>query len=436
MNIVDLSALSIFLIISMQESKNYIAVEITDNIFFSSQYLLNNHTNIRNKNDLEDLIDNMIKKYANVGFPFCHIYPEVVYKNEAIEKVILKIDEGERVMVTDYIFHTQGKTETSIIRRIADAKTGIYFSHKEVEKSKRNLLRTEVFENIDDNLIYQDGNYYVLLYLTEKKTDYFTVLGSFAEDDFHFSISFHSLNLLGTLRRLQFLYEYEKLFSFQFSEPLLIYPAEIEGNFSLLTYDSVRLIQFSGTVTAPLGRYFEVSLMSGIEAISYYGNIPETQGHTDNTLGLSFAFHHNTSNWALNQTIGYEHLFRQHDRRRVRYDGEFEMLKLNLKTHCYVVNTDSFEYFDYYRLGGAHNLRGYFEEEFIVSDAIWLNCEYKKFFVFPLFDIGLLDNDIKFSYGFGIEAKSDFANATLVIAWPQKANWRDGKIHLMLKTGF
>ncbi len=420
----------------MLELKNEVKIEIADNVFFSSQYLLNDNVSVRNKDDIENLIENIIREYADAGFPFCRIYPEIICKDDTIKKVILKIDEGKRVMVTDYFFNTDGKTEISVIKKVADFEKGIYFSHKDIEKSKENLLRTEVFENIADNVIYQDGNYYVLLNLQEKKTDYFTALGSLGEANFDFSISFNSLNLLGTLRRLRFLYEYDKLFSFQFSEPLLIYPAEIEGNFALTTYDSVRLIQFSGTVTAPLGRYFKVSLMSGVEAISYYGSSAEIQGHTDNTLGLGFAFFHNASNWTVDQTIGYDHLFRKYDRRRVRYDGEFEIQKLNLRTHYYVVNTDSFEYFDYCRLGGADDLRGYLEEEFIVSYAIWLNSEYKKFFVFPLFDIGLLDGAIKFSYGFGIEAESDFAKAALIIAWPQQATWRDGKIHLMLETGF
>lgn len=397
---------------------------------------MNSNVEIRNKGEIEDLIMHIIKEYANAGFPFCRISPEIIHADSTTEKIILKIDEGKRVIIADYLFDIEGKSEIGPVKKVANFKTGSYFSSKEIERSKRNLMKTEVFEDVYDNIIYRDGSYFVLFSLQEKKTDYLTAYGSLAEDNWNFSISFFSQNILGSLRKLEFRYEHPKLFSLQFTEPILIYPAALNGIFSLWTYDSVRLIQFNGKFIAPLGQHFEVSLMSGIEAVSYFGDDSLARGHTNNILGVGFGMDYEKSNWSCAQDINFDYLFRQNDRWRIQYDGEIDVMKFVIKPHYYLAKTDSFEFFDYYRMGGAKNIRGYLEEEFIVSEAMWLNIEYKKFFVFPLIDIGLLQDNLKLSYGIGMEAKSDFANASLVIAWPKQGTWRDGKIHLIFERGF
>ena len=169
--------------------------------------------------------------------------------------------------------------------------------------------------------------------------------------------------------------------------------------------------------------------------MSYYGDSDIGQ-HIDNLLGLGLGLDYGKAKWGIAQEVNFEYLFRQFDRWVLKYDGEFYINGLFIKPHYYRVNTDSFEYFDYLRIGGASDIRGYLEEEFIVSRAMWVNIEYKRFFLFPLFDIGRLGDEIQFSYGFGIEAKSDFANASLILAWPKNGHWRDGKIHLMFEKGF
>jgi outer membrane protein assembly factor BamA len=425
-----------FFILSVNQLYSSIPIELTGNIFFSSDYLMHGIVTIENKSDVEELIANMIKKYAEIGFPFCRIYPEIIYEDNRVEKIILKIKEGERIIITDYLFNVEGKTARGAVKKIAKLETNTYFCSKELEKSKRNMLNTDVFEDVDYNIIHREDMYYVLFNLIERKSDYITALGSLGENEINFSISFYSLNLLGTLRKLQFLYEYRKLFSIEFTEPILIYPAELQGNFSLWSYDSVRLIQFNGKFSAPLHEHLKVSLMSGIEAVSYSGNDTTLRGHTDNLLGIGLDANIGSSTWQCKQIFNFDYLFRQHDRWRIQYDGKFEVKNINISPHYYMVRTDSFEYFDYYRMGGTKNLRGYLEEEFITDDVKWLNLEYKRFFIFPVFDIGIIDNDIKFSYGFGIEAKSDFAHTAFIIAWPRDGTWRDGKIHLMLEKGF
>jgi len=425
-----------FLMMSALELRDDPIIEINGNVFFSSQYLMAEGTAIKNKSDVENLVAQIIRFYTDAGYPFCRIYPEIVAEDNVIKKIVLTIEEGSRITVTDYIYDIQGKTAEGVVKKIMGLKQDSYFSSEEINHSKEKLLRTRVFENITDNIIYRDGNYYVLFSLKERKSDYLTTFGSFGESDINFSINFFSLNLLGTLRQLQFDYEYQKLFALQFTEPVLIFPASLNIRFSLWTYDSVRLIQFNGRFIAPLSDIFNVSLLSGVEAVSYPENNSNAQGHTNNLLGIGFGLVYDTLNLSFKQEINFEYLFRHYDRWKMQYDSEFDINKFIIKTHYYTVETDSFEYFDHYRIGGAKDLRGYYDEELIASHAMWLNCEYKKFLIFPLFDVGLLDHDIQFSYGLGIEAKSRFADASLIIAWPKHGSWQDGKIHLMFEKGF
>lgn len=111
-------------------------------------------------------------------------------------------------------------------------------------------------------------------------------------------------------------------------------------------------------------------------------------------------------------------------------------MKINVRPHYYFVETDSFEYFDYYRFGGAQVLRGYLEEEFYLRSAVWVNFEYKKLFIYPLFDIGWIQDEIKYSYGFGMTIASNALDAAIIFAWPKQSTWLDGKIHLQLQTEF
>lgn len=410
-------------------------IEFSGNNFFSSAYLMAKSTRIENDMDIVHLIQNILTKYSNAGFPFCRISPEIVYQNQEIEKIILKIDEGEKVIISDCLFNIRGKTEIAAVKKIVHLRIGDYFSAKEITRSKNLLLKTGAFENISDNIVSRDGNYYLLFNITEKRSDYVTALGSLAENNLNFGITFYSLNLLGTLRQLQFRYEYQKLFSLQFTEPILIAPSVFNVDFSLWTYDSARLTQLKGKFTTPLGYYFNISLTTGVEAVSYYTNVLSTPQKVDNLLGLGLSQDYETSSWTCRQEISFEFALRKFDRYTIEYDGEINLGKFHIKPHYYWVKTDSFEYFDYFRVGGSKNLRGYLEEEFIVLRALWLNIEYRKFFVFPLFDFGLMGDALKFSYGFGITTESDFANASLALAWPRDGNWRDGKVHIMFEKG-
>lgn len=426
--------MNVLLIVSIVMHQS-IPVEINNNVFFSSDYLLGGIA-IKESDDVETIIAHILTAYANAGFPFCRVLPKVTYQDSTPVKIVLAIEEGDRIIIKDYLFTIHGKSLVGVVRKIAQVKKHIYFSHREVEKVKRNILATEVFDTVSDRIILDNDTYYLLFSLQERMSDYLTVFGSFAEDEFTFSASLHSINLLGTLRRLRFLYEYQKLFSLEFEDPILIYPTRLTGAFGLWSYDSVRLVQVTGNITAPIGEMFTLSLLSGLERSSSFRGGSLLAEETSSLLGIGGSMNIFRRVWSTEHSFLYDYLFRSQNRWRVTYHGVLRFFRIEVRPHYYYVHSDSFHYFDYIRIGGSQNLRGYRNEEFIVQDARWVNIEYRKFIVFPLIDVALLDHNVKYSYGFGIEAQSRFGRAQLMFAWPRHGTWREGKIHFVLEKGF
>ena len=411
-------------------------METTGNTFFSSQYLLQKAADITSEQDAERLIYSIIAKYNNAGFPFCRIYPAMLESDAGSPQLILTIEEGPRVEIEDLLVRTEGKTDIGAAKRLADFEAGEYFSTRKTERAKKRLLDTGAFDRIDESIPNRDGRHYLLLTLREKESDLLMLSGSLSGDDREFGASFASSNLLGTLRKMHFDYEYERLFSIRGLEPVLIAPAHIEGEFSILTYDSTRLISGQVKFGAPVGDNFNISLLSGFEIVNHYDNDTLISESSDNLLGAGVGFEYRSSTWSTDHQLGVDYLFRTVDRLKFMYDGNLNFFNFSIRPHYRHVWTDIFDFFDYVRIGGSGDLRGYLEDEFTAKRAFWVNIEYHRLFIFPLFDIARVDRTFLYSYGLGISAQSRIADASLMLAWPKGGKWSDGKIHLALTREF
>lgn len=415
------------------EPSPLIDISISGNYFFSDRYLLQDRT-IRNLDEADIFIRHILIIYNNAGFPFCEIRPAMEKDGNRITKIFLNIDEGDRVVIAEHIFIPDKNTYPGAIRRFVHAKQNNYFSARDIQLIRQKLLRTQAFKHVEENIAYQNDRYYVLWRVHEQQTDFINAYGSISDDNYIFSITLHSINLLGTLRQLEFLYEYEKLFSIQITEPVLLAPTSIQARISLLTYDTLQLFELNGIVSSPLGQWFDISILSGIERASYGDSSVEAR--TNTILGGGLAAHVTHTWFETKHSIILDYLVRTNERWRVIYDGSITAFDFSIQPHGRYVFTDSLLFFDYYRLGGARSLRGYFEEDIIATKALWVNLEYKRFFAFPLVDIGYINNTVLYSYGFGIEARSSFAHAAFIVAWPKNGSWRDGILHLAFEKGF
>ena len=412
------------------------SLELQGNVFFSTRYLVGQRPTFRNQREVERLINAILDKYNNAGFPFCRITPLVSHIDDAAPVITLKIDEGERTLIENLLLVTKGKTDIGAAKRLAHFPKGKYFSLEDITRAKRRLNKTKAFTEIREKVIPRNDKYYVLFELTEKESDYLTLSGSLNDAGFEFGASYSTYSLLGTLRQFDFKYEYQRLFALNFREPVLIAPATFGADFSILTYDSTRQIEGTALFRAPLGEYFNASVVSGIALVTHYGTDTVQYQTSDNLLGIGLEFDYENLSFRNSQKIDLDYLFRDSDRLRVRYDSETEIWKFTVGMHYHRVFTDSFDFFDYLRIGGAGDLRGYLEDEFMAQRAFWFNLEYHRLFIYPIFDIGRIQENFVYSYGFGIDARSRFMDASMVLAWPRGGSWEDGKVHLLLSKGF
>jgi outer membrane protein assembly factor BamA len=411
-------------------------LDVSGNVFYSSNYLLGAGADIQDQEAVEQIISSILVKYNDAGFPFCKISPTVFRDDNQTSRIVLNITEGPRVVIEDVFIKTAGRTDVGAARRVANFAPGDYFSLKDVNSAKKRLMKTKAFKEITDHILDRDRRYYLLFSLEEKQSDFLSLSGSLSDEDFELGASYSSLSLLGTLRQLSFEYEYQRLFSLKFSEPVLISPAVFDTDFSIWTFDSTRQIQGRARFSAPVGRYFNASVMSGIEIVNYFGTDTLVSETSDNLLGAGLGFDYEMPNWITQHTLEVGYLFRDADRLRIEYGSQTELWQFVIRMNYHYVRTDSFLFFDYSRIGGADDLRGYLEDEFLARRAFWFNIEYHRLPVFPLLDIARIDGETLYSFGLGLEARSRFADASLILAWPGRGNWNDGKLHLLFSKGF
>ncbi len=436
-----LSILTVITISSLASSSEII-LQLEGNAFFSSRFLLADRKPFKNEKDIERYIRTILDRYSDAGFPFCTIRPEFSIVDGTTTRLILHINEGERVIVRDYVFKTDGKTETAPLRKIAHIPTKQYFSLHHINKTKKAILGTNVFSSISESLWEKNHEYYVFFELNEKSSDYIVAAGSFSEAQSFLSFDITSLNLFGTLRQFQFYYNTNlgdqssrKSFKVSFTEPIMLNPVVFSTTLSILSADSTRLVEFNGTFTAPVNDYLNLTLSSGVEMTDYLTDTGSIN-HTNSLLGIGIQSEFQTTGYTISGNLSFDYLFRYYERLRIRFDGVIEIARFYLKPHhCFVIS-DSLEYFDYFRLGGATNLRGYMEDEFLSKHFFWANIEYKRLPIYPLFDIAWFERRYEYSYGIGIDARTNLANASIVFAWPRKAKWNDGKVHLSLARSF
>ncbi|MEO0095544.1 MAG: hypothetical protein ABIL46_06510 [candidate division WOR-3 bacterium] len=433
-------SISILSLVFINNIVDDISVELKGNLYFSSNYIMKFYKPFKNRQDIEIFIKKILDLYANAGFPFCSINPEFVDTDSIKKRLILHINEGEQIIIKDYIFKTDGKTDTGPLKKIACVKENQLFSLNDLNRAKKSILRTGVFNNISATILKKENDYYLYFELKEKPTDYIMAGGSFAQTDNYLTVEFYSLNIFGTLRHFQFHYESniflrkinKKIFNINFTEPILLSPVTFNAELQLWTYDSARLTELNINFNAPLSDYYRIILSSGIEMANYLTDTG-SYNYTHTLLGIGFQANFYVGNFKLLNSVKSDYLIRENKRIRFLYDGIIEYKNLFFKPHYCLVKTKSFVYLDYHRLGGVKNLRGYMEDEFMVKEAFWLNIEYRKLPIYPLFDIAWFEKKYTYSYGVGIDAKTNLVNTSVIFAMPENGTWTDTKVHILLE---
>jgi hypothetical protein len=427
-------SLSLILIGAQPVNQTELPVVLVGNLFFSSSFLLRGTRSLRSERDVENLIGRILDKYADAGFPFSRVRPKYAGLPDSLPTLRLAVEEGPRVRIADYIFRIRGKTNPQTLKKWTRVRTDEYFSRRELERVKRRIARSGLYKEIRDQILRRGDEYYLRLDLGEEPSDFITAGGSLTQTDGDFFGMLDSRNLLGEIRELHAQYEYRKLFRLQYADPILIAPLELSLDFAIATYDSARLVNINGRLSAPVTESFRISILSGREMVSY--SDPDRTGYQSSLVGLGLEFRPESDFIRTAQVCNIEYLFRTAARIKFQYDGQFDFLHLMIKPHFWWTRTDQFEYFDYFRIGGSRTIRGYLEEEIIAREIFWVNNEYKKYLFYPLFDFAFADGRFYYAYGLGLDVRTSLGNAALALVWPRDGDWRDGKLHFFIEKGF
>ena len=144
---------------------------------------------------------------------------------------------------------------------------------------------------------------------------------------------------------------------------------------------------------------------------------------------------------------------------RVLFEAEYYQRTLKrqvlmLRFHGEAILAEEIQFSDLMRFGGAQNLRGYREQQFLASQLMWLNTEYRfllsrKAFLFGFYDIGYffkpqnpinaLDGSLRgWRRGFGIGARIDTPLGLMGISYAlgEGDTFSTGKVHFGIVNAF
>ncbi len=136
------------------------------------------------------------------------------------------------------------------------------------------------------------------------------------------------------------------------------------------------------------------------------------------------------------------------------YQRTFKRQVLMLRFHGEAILADEIQFSDLMRFGGAQNLRGYREQQFLASQLMWLNTEYRfllsrKAFLFGFYDVGYffkpqnpinaLDGSLRgWRRGVGVGARVDTPLGLMGISYAlgEGDTFSTGKVHFGIINAF
>ncbi len=181
--------------------------------------------------------------YANQGYANVRVIPRVD-KNEAesIVNISFDIDKGSLVYFNRIIITGNEKTRDKVIRReLAIEEQGLY-SMKKIQRSNRNLVYKDYFQNIDIKPVEtkEENKRDVQVTVEEKSTGNFSFGGGFSSDDGPFGqFSVEERNLFGKGQTGKFTIRMSgenALYNIGFTEPWL-FDRPISAGFDIYKFE-------------------------------------------------------------------------------------------------------------------------------------------------------------------------------------------------------
>lgn len=463
---------------------------------------------------LENDIDEILKKYESLGRPFTKVFlrePRIVYEDHnSSPKPRLEIDidiqEGKFTkLVGTRIFGNQS-TKQEIIEREIRFRAGEAFREEKFNLIQERLERTNFFERVfpPELLIVNNTNDDTLeaalkLQIVEGNPNTFDGIVGYQPPQnpndpndagfFTGLINISLQNMFGTGRRLDVKWLKPNQFTqdtrLRYQEPYFV------GLPLSLIFDFMQLKQDSTFTQLQLGlsaayrfadNFFITSSLTREEINPIFEGAAIAQVIFPTTITLTgFGMIYDSRDYPISPQSGF--YFRNDYRigrkvitasdsllaiypiqtnvlqQRILFEAEyyqrtFKRQVLALRFHGEAILADEIQFSDLMRFGGAQNLRGYREQQFLASQLMWLNTEYRfllsrKAFLFGFYDVGYffkpqnpinpLDGSIRgWRRGVGIGARVDTPLGLMGISYAlgEGDTFSTGKVHFGIINTF
>ncbi len=438
----------------------------------------------------QDLIS-LAARYEKLGHPLaeCRVEDLTVRPGEESDflDITLTVDEGEQVRIDEIRVEGNRETSTEVIVRETRLRRGEPFDAARVDAIKPRLNRLNIFSSVSEPELYMRGGVGgLLIRVQEGSTNTFDgIVGYMPSPGPGQSgyltglVSVSMRNLFGSGRKLAFRWQREdrssQELSLRYAEPWIFgLPLNIGGGFIQRQQDSTyvrRILDLKAELM--LSEELSVGLILGSEATipSADTTVQRTFRSSAVTIGAEVQYDTRDDIYSPATGVRYRadyHYGRKkadHPERPLRstlqrfgldldfFFPAFRRQVVAIGIHGRQVQGGDIQDGELIRFGGTNSLRGYRENQFLGSQVLWTNAEYRfltgrRSFLYGFVDTGysMRPNDdlrgipgsesFRVGYGFGVRLDTAIGIMGVSFALGQGDTFSTAKIHFGLINEF
>jgi outer membrane protein insertion porin family len=446
---------------------------------------------------LERDFENILRRYETLGYPFarCSVAGMESHPGPEVDSldVDVEVDEGERMTIDEVRIEGNRETESSVIVRETRLRFGEMFNPVKIDRIRERLNRLNIFASVAEPELYMRGTKGgILIKVQEGSTNTFDGLLGYVPASptggggYVTGLAAVSMrNLFGTGRKIAVRWQREDRYTqelgVRYTEPWVAgLPINIGGGFLQRQQDST-YIRRSLDLKGELMLSEELSVAGVFSAENVYPSADTLSATVARSSTASFGIDllYDTRDDLYSPTRGarYQTDYQYGTKKvtaiptaiaatfapsgsvqRLTIDCDFYLTTLMrqvlaMGVHGRRVQGGNIDESDMYRFGGATTLRGYRENQFLGTDVVWTNTEYRflvgrRSFFYGFFDTGYYlhpadagrniprTEAFKFGYGVGIRVDTPLGNMGVSFALGKGDTFGTAKIHVGLINDF
>ncbi len=451
---------------------------------------------------LKNGINKILDKYSNIGYPLAEIEIASVELDEnGFVDLKLNINEGRLIKIEQVKVQGNNITKEALILREARIKRGEIYRERKIEQVRKRLIKLGLFEMIyEPEIFFNDTTSGILLKVKEGRMNLFDgIIGYVPQAGssrgyFMGYINILLKNLFGMGRKFGAKWNSEtketQEFEIFYLEPYVFgLPTSAEVSFYQRKQDSTYItrkpqvnFEIELTSSEKILEIFKASLYiaqtSIIPTATEFITNKIFESRTLNTgVGVIYDARDNVNfpssgiyfssfyELGTKKILGPKDMLTSEiktntivNKFKFTLDFYFDFKKI-LKSvlfsrfNAMIVSGDGIDESDVFRFGGMKSLRGYRENEFLATRAMWANFENRfglsyDFVVFGFVDVGYIYRPIllprimnsfeaiRVGYGLGFKFNTKVGRLNLIYALGKGDSFKTGKIHIGIESEF